>query len=101
MSKVYIVNRGPHSYTDAEQFGRLIYCTEGSLDRFDTAQMYRELRESMHDSEPEDYILLTSLAALCCVSCAIFAAKHQRLNLLLFNGSEYVSRSLYLDNFNS
>ena len=97
MAKVYVVNKGPHNYDDAQGFGELIYCTDGSMDKFDLSQMYRELDESMFDSEPEDYILLTSLTALCCVACSIFAAKHRRVNLLLFRGNGYLSRSIHLN----
>ena len=98
MSLVYVVNRGPHNYDDAKQFGEIIYCTDGKLDKFDTAEMYRELNEAMYDSQAEDYILLTSLTSLCCVACAIFAAKHQRINLLIHKGDGYVMREIHLKN---
>lgn len=98
MPLVYIVNKGPHNYADAERFGQLVYCTDGNVDKFDTAQMYREIVLAMHDSEPEDYILLGSLTSLCCVATAIFAAKHWRLNLLIHRQDGYVERSLFLNN---
>lgn len=101
MAKVYVLNRGPHSYTDAERFGELIYCTDGSLDKFDTAEMYRELVEALYDSLPEDYIVLGSLTSLCSVACAIFAAKHLRLNLLIHRPDGYTARSLYLNHLQS
>lgn len=95
MPLVYITNRGPHDYSEAKQFGELIYCTDGSLNKFDTAQMYRELNDAMHDSCEDDYILITSLASVCCIACAIFAAKHQCLNLLIHKGDSYIVRQLY------
>lgn len=95
-SNVYVVNKGPHSYVDAEQFGQLVYCTDGQLDKFDTAQMFREVSDAMRDSLETDYILLTSLTSLCSVACAIFAAKHKRLNLLIHKGDGYVVRELHL-----
>lgn len=98
MPIVYIPNRGPHNYADAEQYGELVYCTDGSLDKFDTAEMYRQLNDAMVDSAPEDYILLGSLNSLCCIACAIFSAKHQQLNLLIHRMDGYVARSLYLKN---
>lgn len=97
MAKVFVVNRGPHNYAQAERFGQLIFCTDGVMDRYDTAQMYRELEASMKESDPEDYILLTSLSTLCCIACAIFSAKHGELNLLLYSGDNYIARSLILD----
>lgn len=95
-TKVYVTNSGGHDYSDAERFGDVIFCTEGSLDKEDTAQMYRELNDALYDSMPEDYIVLTSLTTLCSIACAIFALKHGQLHLLLYKGGAYVPRHLYL-----
>ena len=83
MPKVYILNRAAHDFSDAERFGELVYCTEGSLDKTDLQQMYRELSYALRDSEACDYILLTSLTSLCSIACAIFATTHGGLNLLI------------------
>ena len=99
MSHVYIVNRGPHDYSAAKHYGELVFCTTGSLDKFDTSQMYRELHDALYDRQAEDYILLTSLTSLCCVACGIFASKHQRLNLLLHRADGYISRTLHFNEF--
>ena len=94
MPLVYVLNRGAHDYSEAERFGKLIFCTDGVLDKWDTAQMYRELSEAMWDSSPGDFILLTSLTVLCSVACSIFSSKHGRLNLLIFKDGSYIQRSL-------
>lgn len=94
MSYVYVLNKGAHNYTDAERFGELIFCTDGTLDRYDTSQMYRELFAAMKDSMEDDYILLTSLTSLCSIACAIFTAKHGTLNLLIHKDAGYVERKL-------
>ena len=99
MPKVYVLNRGGHDYAEAERFGELVYCTDGLIDKLDTSLMFRELSVAMKDSQPDDYILLTSLSSLCSVACAMFAAKHGKLNLLLFRGDGYVSRTLVFNNF--
>jgi hypothetical protein len=97
VSKVYVVNKGGHDYSSAERFGKLVYCTEGQLAKFDTGQMYREVSKAMQDSEPDDYILLTSLTTLCSVAAAFFAAKHKRVNFLIFKESDYVDRKLVFE----
>lgn len=99
MSYVYVLNKGAHNYTDAERFGEIVFCTDGTLDRYDTSQMYRELFAAMKDSMEDDYILLTSLTSLCSVASAIFAAKHGCLNLLIHKDSGYVERKLVFNNF--
>lgn len=100
MTRVYVVNKSGHDYRDAERFGTIVFCTTGPIDRWDISQMYREMVEAMYDSQEGDYILITSLTSLCSVACAVFAAKHQMLNLLIHKGQKYVSRSLHLKNFN-
>lgn len=97
MAKVLVLNRGPHDYSDAELYGDLVYCTEGSIKRDDIAQMYRELTPFIEDSDTDDYILLTSLASLCSVACAMFAARHGRLNLLIYDNGTYINKSIILD----
>ena len=94
MSKVFVPNKGPHDYSEAEAWGRLTFCTEGNLDRRDVNNMYRDLMDSLADSTPDDWILITSLTSLCSVACGIFSAMHGRLNLLMFDQGSYVSRSL-------
>lgn len=92
MSKVYVVNDGGHDFSAAKRFGSLLFCTRGALSKFNVGQMYREVTEALQHSEPDDYILLTSLTTLCSVACAIFAVKHGRLNLLIFKDNDYVER---------
>lgn len=98
MAKVYITNRGPHDYSDAENYGELVFCTDGLVDKMDLAQMHREVSAAMLDSDPEDHILLTSLTSLCSVACSIFVFKHGQLHVLIHKGDSYVERSLYFDN---
>lgn len=98
MAKVYILNRGPHDYTDAGNFGELIYCTEGILDRFDISGMYTELCDQLINSSSDDYVLLTSLTSLCCIACSIMVSLHGELNLLIHTGSHYVGRHINFHN---
>lgn len=85
MNRVFVVNRGGHDYRAAERFGTLVYCTDGELPRYNTSQMFRQIKHALEDSTPEDYILLTSLTTLNVVACSYFAHRHGRLNLLLFH----------------
>ena len=97
MARVLVLNKGPHDYSDAELYGDLVFCTTGSLKRDDIAQMYREMEPCIETSGPDDYILLTSLSSLCSVACAMFACKHGRLNLLIYDNGAYINRSITLD----
>ena len=97
MPKVYVVNKGFHDFGSAERYGRLIYMTEGYQPKFSVAAALRRFQFCMQDSELEDWILLTGLSVLNCLACSVFALKHNRLNLLLFNGDGYVSRTVIID----
>lgn len=94
--KVYVPNRAPLDYSDAARFGEVVFCTEGSMDKFDVSQMYRELEEAMVDSSAHDYILVSSLTSLCCVACSLQVVKFGQLHLLLFKNDRYLERSLDL-----
>lgn len=93
-ARVYVVNRGGHDYSAAERFGELTYCSDGEMDKWDINQMYRQMSQALDDSDPNDYILLTSLTSLCSVACGVFAARHGRLNLLIYKDGDYVSRTV-------
>jgi len=98
MKRVYVLNMAAHDYSDARRFGELVYCTQGSIDKLDTSQMYREMFDAFDGSQEDDLIMLTSLASLCSVACSIFAVRHGRINLLIHTRDGYVERSIHFNN---
>lgn len=103
MSKVYVINKGCHDLSDAEGFGELVYLSEGSMNKFNTSGMYRTFIETLEESEPNDYILVSGLTVMCVVACSIFATLHGRVNLLLYKTSRkkktpgyYVNREIII-----
>jgi len=103
VNKVFIVNRGGHDHTDAKRFGRLVFLSEGEVNRYATNVMYRTFAEKLRDSSPTDYILITGLSVMSSLACSIFGRLHGRINLLLYHGSgpgvdgHYVERTVMLD----
>lgn len=93
MAKVYVVNKSSHDFSSAEEYGELVFLSEGSMNRYGTNNMVREFGEIMKDSSPSDYIVPCSLNVMNAIACAIFAHKHGCLNLLLFRRGEYVERN--------
>jgi len=95
MAKVYVVNKSTHDFSPAEEFGEVIFLSEGPMKRDGVTNMIRTFKEVMDKSTPEDYILLTSLTTMCVVAGAMFAHRHGRLNLLLYdpNTKRYMERS--------
>ena len=95
--KVFITNRAGHDFTPAEEFGELIFMTEGQQQRFNVSRMYSQFCEFMSDSTPDDHILMTGLSHMNSIACSIFAFLHGRLNLLLYVGrGKYLSRTVVL-----
>jgi hypothetical protein len=104
MTKVFIVNRGCHDHSDAERFGKIVYLSEGAVNRYAVANIYRQFVAKLKESEPGDYILLTGLSVMSSLACSIFARIHGRLNLLLYKTSRtpgerghYVDREIMID----
>ena len=96
MRKVFVPNKSPHDYSEAWDYGDLVFCTQGELNRLDVLTMQADIERAMVDATEDDYILISGLASLCSVACASFAHRFGRLNLLLFENGRYVARQLYL-----
>lgn len=92
--KVFVANKSAHDFSDAKKYGRLIFITEGKLNRFNVNDMHRRASEAMKKSEPNDYIVPCSLNVLNSIICSTFAVMHGRLNLLLFKEGGYVERNI-------
>lgn len=94
MPTVYVVNKGGHDYTPAEQYGHLFYLSEGAYNRYGVNRIYREFAMHLRTSTPDDYILITSLTVMSCIACACFTQLHGKLNILLYKNGRYVERKL-------
>ena len=97
MPKVFVPNKNQHDYTEAWDFGELVFCTSGDLSRTDVLTMQADIESAMADAEPSDFILISSLAVLCGIACGVFAARFGELHLLIFENGHYVERHLSLD----
>lgn len=95
-NKIYVINRSAHDYSGAEKFGEIVYLSEGSINRYATNKIYRQMNDVLKNSKPDDYILLTGLTIMASIACSIFSVKHNRLNLLLFrpNDHSYAERRI-------
>lgn len=93
---VFIVNKSHHDFSAARHYGDLRFITEGEVSKFDTAQMLRDAEAAVEQSQPGDFLVLNSFPLLCSLVTAVFAAKHGRVDLLVFQNSRYVKRSYTL-----
>lgn len=95
--QVFIVNNGGHDYSGAEMFGDLVFCTKSVIRKDDTAQMFRELSESLSWARRDDYLLVSSLTSLCMIAAGIMADKFGEIHLLLYKDGQYVARDILFE----
>ena len=96
MPNVYVINKAAHDFHEAERYGKLIYLSKGSINKYAVNRIFRQFTEALEKSQADDYILLTSLTVMNVIACCIFALKHNALNLLLFKDDGYTVRKLDL-----
>jgi hypothetical protein len=96
MTRVFIVNKSAHDFSEAQQYGEITFLSEGPMNRYSTNNMHRRFSEVLKDSTEDDYIVPCSLNVMNSIACAIFAKKHGRLNLLLFKDGKYIKRNLMI-----
>lgn len=98
MRKVLVINRSCHDFSKAERFGELIYLTKGNLNRYNISSMYRQFESEIKKSNENDLILLSGMTIMSTIASAMFAARHQRLNLLIWKSDkqDYIERTVEL-----
>jgi len=84
LTKVFIVNQSCHDLSEAEKFGEITIMTSGYYTQLATGKMFRAFSKALADSNPEDYIVPCGRRIMSNVACAMFAARHKRLNLLIW-----------------
>jgi len=92
-ANVFIVNKSSHDFSAAEEFGDIIFLSEGSMNRYSTNNMYRRFYEVLKNSKSNDYIVPCALNVMNSIACAIFAHLHGGLNLLLYKNGYYIERN--------
>lgn len=96
MSKVYVPNRSFHNFSGAEKYGELIFLTEGAVQRTNVNQLYRECYKKMADAQPDDFLLVSSLAILNAIAASILAWRFGRVNYLIYVKDKYIVREVVL-----
>jgi|TARA_R100001530_G_scaffold65120_1_gene46644 hypothetical protein len=79
---VFIVNSSAHDYSDAERYGSLVVMSEGAVNKFNVSAMFRTFEKYLNKSSHDDFLLSSGPAVMQSIACAMFAARHSRLNLL-------------------
>ena len=91
---IFVVNRSAHDFSSAEKFGNIVFMTEGIIKPFEVAEMYRMFDIHLGKSTEDDYILPCGLNNMNMIACSMFAARHGKLNLLLYRNARYIRRTV-------
>ena len=59
MSKVYIVNENKHNFRGVEEYGEVIYITQGFINLGDMDTLAYNMQPTLEEIEEADYIVLT------------------------------------------
>lgn len=100
--KVYVPNMGCHDLQIAEQYGEIIYLTEGRLKLSSVGYLYRVMNEILSKSSPNDYLLISGPTIANVVATSILVNLHKKLNTLIYivdgkGQGRYLVRSINLD----
>ena len=99
MPKVYIPNKSGQDFSSAEDFGEIIFLTEGLIaDRYGTNHLYMQFVDKMQDAEEEDYLAVSSLPILTAIATGVLVEKFGRINFLLFKDGKYIERNINFNN---
>lgn len=100
MPKVYVVSKGFHDWEKASAFGEVVFLSKAPVNRMAVSCMARRFIPELENSSPDDLIVISGLSVMNTIAGAIFAMKHRRLNLLIYDSDNdrYVKRELIFDN---
>ena len=85
MPSVYVPSKSSHDYSNAQQWGDLVFMSEGPINRFNTNHMCRMFWHHLKHSNSEDFVLQTGLRVMSDLACALFSHLHGGLNILIYD----------------
>lgn len=93
MRRVFVPNRSHHDFSSAERYGKLVFLTEGYLNRFNINHIFRMCSQAMADAEADDYLLVSSLSVVVAAASAIMADRFGRVNYLIWDRERRIYQS--------
>lgn len=82
---VYVVNFSDMDFKDAEQFGTLVYMTQGFIrltPQHEMQKLYVRLRSFISKAESTDYIILSGNNLVCAIALILWISYHGYANVL-------------------
>ena len=95
--RVYVANRGSHDYSPAEQYGDIVFVTEGIVPRLDVNKLSQMVGEVLVGAEEGDFLLISGLSVVNSIAAGILARRFGRINFLLFHRGYYIEKNVLID----
>ena len=100
MARVYVINRSSHDFSGAEKYGKLVFLSEGKVDKFQTNNIFRQFYHYLRNADASDFLLCTGLTIMNIIATSILIRRFGKVNLLIYNDKNrtYSERLLDLSN---
>lgn len=79
---VWVINEGGHDFSSAEQYGRLVPITSGTINPFNVDRLMVLAAPRLEHATDEDYLLISGPQMLCAVVIAMWLKRFGKANLL-------------------
>lgn len=89
--KVYALTRQSYDYSQAEQFGDLIFVATTTLPKYDMRLQKTIISNGLKDITEDDYIILSGLPTYMSLAMFFVAKRLKKVKVLLWRYSEYIS----------
>ena len=90
--KVFITNRGFHSYDEAARYGTLVPVTIGNVDLRHTDRLEAKIQSVLREASANDILLLSGASIIQLYCVGYMFRKHGKVNVLYYDAREYVFR---------
>lgn len=87
--RVFITNSAGHDFSNAKQFGELVWVTKGFVSFHSLDRLKHILSEKLQDTNKDDYLLLSGTQVICVVSALVWYEKHKQINILVHDKKHY------------
>ncbi len=83
--KVYVVSKGSHDFSKAEEHGDVVFLFQDKANVFATDQLVKDIEEKLQDSTELDYLILAGSMLPSAVAFHVLMEKHGAVHNLIYS----------------
>lgn len=95
-NRVYVTNAGGHDFNPAKKYGIFVPLTKGNINPTHTDRITIDMLETLKDSSPDDYLLLSGHPVTILIATTVMFSLHEKIKFLVWNkySSDYSIREI-------